>query len=216
MAVLGAKRPQDRGWQWVVFSLWIVLLVPALQAVAARSSGSVELFAAWQFLLAALISMGLLNYLPTRYALAAMLLAAGQLVLLRPYLLAVADEQSWRTCGVALLGAATAATWFTARRAGVPSLVVQESSAMQRVNERWFHFRDRWGAFWGLRILQRVNQTAELGAWPVRLEWGRGFVPAAGPTQEGVVAGAVGDHTLVHMHQTLDSLLRRFDRFERP
>src|SRR5205085_9606996 len=32
MALLGAKRPQDRGWQWVVAALWVTLLAPAAQA----------------------------------------------------------------------------------------------------------------------------------------------------------------------------------------
>ncbi len=36
MAVLGAKRPQDRPWQFVVLSLWIVLALPGLQAWFSR------------------------------------------------------------------------------------------------------------------------------------------------------------------------------------
>src|SRR4051794_207498 len=31
MALLGAKRPQDRGWQFIVFSLWVVLALPGLE-----------------------------------------------------------------------------------------------------------------------------------------------------------------------------------------
>src|SRR5262245_21972391 len=28
VAVLGAKRPQDRAWHWIVLSLWVVVCVP--------------------------------------------------------------------------------------------------------------------------------------------------------------------------------------------
>ncbi len=32
VALLGAKRPQDRAWQWIVLSFWVILALPAAQA----------------------------------------------------------------------------------------------------------------------------------------------------------------------------------------
>jgi hypothetical protein len=207
MGVLGAKRPQDRGWQWVVLSLWIILLVPAMQAVAARSGHRLELYGAWQLLLAALIAMGLLNYLPTRFALAAVLFAIGQSLLLGRYLVSInANDQGWRIVGLALILAAAAAAIVIARWRIGAGADGGESSSIARSNARWFVFRDGWGAFWGLRVMQRVNQTAELSGWPVRLEWWDGFAPVNDETRDPQMAAQI--------QQTLDSLLRRFERLD--
>jgi hypothetical protein len=208
MGVLGAKRPQDRGWQWVVLSLWVILLVPVMQAVAARSGHRLELYGAWRLLLTALIAMGLLNYLPTRYALAAVLFAIGQALLLGPYLFTItASGDAWRIAGLALLLiAATTALVISMPRFAAPS-DGGESSPIARFKSRWFAFRDGWGAFWGLRVMQRVNQSAELSGWPVRLEWRDGFAPIA----EGETIDA---QSTAQIQQTLDSLLRRFERLD--
>ena len=86
IAVLGAKRPQDRGWQWVVASLWLVVVWPAAQALANPAGPNVEIFAPWKIFIVGLIAMGPLNYLPTRHSLAALLVAGGQIVLFGSFL----------------------------------------------------------------------------------------------------------------------------------
>jgi hypothetical protein len=204
MAVLGAKRPQDRGWQWIVLSLWVVLLVPAVQAVAGRSAEQLELFAAWRMLLWVLIGMSLLNYLPTCHAASAVFCAIGQSLLLWPYLWGGEPTATLRLAGASclLIGAVMARYAHGSQRdeEGPPS-------PLEEPNRRWSAFRDGWGAFWGLRVLQRVNQTAELSGWPVRLDWWSGFIRAGGgePLE-------VSGHAVNHIEQTLDSLLRRFER----
>jgi hypothetical protein len=208
MAVLGAKRPQDRGWQWVVVALWATLLVPAIQALAASSAERLELFIVWRGLLLALVGMGLLNYLPTAFALPALLWAAGQGLLLAPYLFAEAGGAPWRHAGlIGLLSALLAA-----HRAGESHdrpAVDPGASRLEEINRRWRAFRDGWGAFWALRVLQRINQTAELSRWPLRLEWS-GFVR----TEDAPPAPATAiDPTLAsQIAQALDSVLRRFER----
>lgn len=196
VAVLGAKRPQDRGWQWVVLSLWAVLLVPAGQALAAPTGNRLELFAAWRLVLWGLAAMGLLNYLPTRHAVAACLAACGQVGLLAPQLLGVSgdDEAKWRLGGVAALLLAWALVGLR-RPKSSPA-----TTDLEGFNARWLNFRNAWGAFWALRVLQRANQTAEAANWPVRLEW-TGFTPAP-----------LDAATANHIDQTLDSLLWRFER----
>ena len=213
MGVLGAKRPQDRGWQWVVLSLWVILLVPAMQAVAARSGRRLELYGAWQLLLAALIAMGLLNYLPTRYAPAAVLFAIGQALLFGPYLFTInSNGDGWRVAGLVLiLAAASTALVIPSRRVAVSS-DDGDLSTTEGFNSRWFAFRDGWGAFWGLRVMQRVNQTAEFSGWPVRLEWWDGFAPIAEGGEVVAPDVALDPQIAAHIQQTLDSLLRRFER----
>ncbi|MCC6493417.1 MAG: hypothetical protein IT424_10380 [Pirellulales bacterium] len=245
MAVLGAKRPQDRGWQWVVASLWIVLLAPAGQALAAPSGLRLELFAAWKLMLAALVCMTLLNYLPTRFALAALLFAGGQAALLAPFLVNAADGQQWRLGGlVAIAASALAAaalyrqashraapaasppafslsdgpspaarrrTAIANRRSPAPVTPAAAPSPLDSINQRWRSFRDAWGAFWGLRIMQRINQTAELSSWPVRLHWGNGFEPPSS-SNDSRPAPEIDAAVVAHIEQTFDSLLRRFER----
>jgi hypothetical protein len=212
MAVLGAKRPQDRGWQWVVLSLWIVLLVPAGQAWAAGAGEGFEPALIWQALITFLIAIVLMNYGPTRHVAAATVFIAGQLGLLAPYLMrdhvSAVDATAFRLGGlVFILLAAAGALWpaFTQRFQGVPRTA---PNSLARFQQRWLSFRDAWGAFWGLRVLHRINESAELSGWPVRLQW-TGFVAA-----DEAAPAEIDDRVAGQIEQTMDSLLRRFERAE--
>jgi len=209
MAVLGAKRPQDRGWQWVVAALWITLLVPAGQALASSAASRLDLFPAWRLMIVALIAMGLLNYLPTRNALPALLTAAAQACLFAAYLLKTppGNPQVRVTLGLtALLLAALIAHAQSLSLRGLPrSPRTTSEDALSHLTHRWLVFRNAWGAFWALRIMHRTNQAAEAAPWPVRLQW-HGFT-----TVEGCPDGDGGGLVAGHLEQTLDSLLRRFE-----
>ncbi|NOZ39526.1 MAG: hypothetical protein GXP24_04790 [Planctomycetes bacterium] len=194
VAVLGAKRPQDRGWQWVVLTLWIVLVWPAAQAVMLPAGIRLELFVAWKLFLWGLIALGLINFLPTRNWRAAILVAAGQIVLLREHLwLGESLSPAWdQLVGVGCLLSAT--TLVSCRRP-------EATDRLSSFSEQWKSFRDRYGTFWALRILGRVNQTAELRDWPLRLHWS-GFETQKNqqPTET----------QLAELGQALATLLRRF------
>jgi len=212
MAVLGAKRPQNRGWQWVVLSLWIVLLVPSGQALAAPTGERLELFSAWRVILAGLIALGPLNYLATSCSLAACLVAFGQAGLLAAYLFDIPQELQaiGRLVALAALLAAFPAAIVVLKLTRT-RLADKQSFEANGFNRRWIDFRDGWGAFWGLRVLQRVNQTAELSDWPMHLHWWRGLVP----TERALNANAAAPldaKTAAQLQQSLDSLLRRFER----
>jgi hypothetical protein len=202
IAVLGAKRPQDRGWQWVVASLWLVLLVPVAQAIASPSGTQLELVGAWRWLLWGFIAMGLLNYLPTRFALSARLVAIGQVVLLAGST-GIAQNLS-PTARVAT----AAALFLTACGLAIARRFRATPSPLPQTN-RWLAFRDAWGAFWALRVLQRVNQTAELSHWPVRLQWS-GLVSTDEPAPPIMLTPPIE----ALLNQSLDTLLRRFERLQ--
>lgn len=197
MAVLGAKRPQDRGWQWIVLSLWVVLVWPAAQAVLLPAGIRIELFVAWKLFLWGLIGVGLLNYLPTRNWRAAILVAMGQALLLREHLwLGESLSPAWNPLvGVGCLLSAAALVAYR-RNTRNPQL-----STLDSFSNQWQNFRDAYGAFWALRILGRVNHAAELRDWPLRLHWS-GF--------ETLEDGQPTEEQLAELEQTLVTLLRRF------
>jgi len=203
MAVLGAKRPQDRGWQWIVFSLWIVLMVPAGQAWAARGSGEFRLGTPWLMLVYALASTTASIYLPTRWALHALAFTGMQYSALVYLLLnSVADEEplTGPLLGLLLL-------FLFHKKLGVKWHLEKEAGPLAPFTQRWSNFRNGWGAFWALRVMHRINETAELSQWPVRLAWG-GFAF----TEEHRNVATLDASVAAQIQQTMDSLLWRFER----
>jgi hypothetical protein len=194
VAVLGAKRPQDRGWQWVVAALWLVLVWPAAQALANRAGPDFEIFAAWKIFIVALIATGPLNYLPTRHWLAAMFVAGGQSALFSRFL-GIDEPHFWFPAALTCFG--LAALLVLARHRTQVSIDL----ALPEHTRQWLQFRDAFGTFWALRIMQRVNETAALRGWPVELAWS-GF--------EKIKEDAVTEPQIAEIDQSLDTLLRRF------
>ncbi len=199
MAVLGAKRPQNRGWQWVVLTLWIVLVWPAAQAVLLPAGIHVELFIAWKLFLWGLIALGLLNYLPTRHWFAAVFVAVGQVLLLREHLglgSTSPPPPEWnQPSGIG---------WFLIAALVVNARGVNKAtrdSQLAPLNSQWLSFRDSFGAFWALRILGRINHTAQLREWPLRLQWS-GMVESHGRH--------AAESELEELDLALATLLRRF------
>ena len=199
MAVLGAKRPQDGGWQWVVLTLWIVVIWPAVQAVLLPQGVRLELFVAWKLFLVGLIALGLMNYLPTRHAWSALLVAAGQFVLLDEFV----SNFQWLPPEWILpvgLGCLTWAAVLASRtHANDCSTTQLESSTA-----RWRKFRDAFGAFWALRILGQINQNAEVRNWPMRLGWS-GFA-----SEDAQQDSQPTEEQLAELEQQMTTLLRRF------
>jgi hypothetical protein len=176
--------------------LWIVLMVPVGQAWAAHAA-TLEISWIWRVLLASLIAIGVLNYLGTRWGFAIGLLAFGQAGLLSAPLFDVqlSDAAFRRTAALAaILAAAVLPALPSSRRSDALSL-------------RWNDFRNGWGAFWGLRVMGRVNETAEACQWPMRLTWD-GFAF----TDEHRGAATLDDRVAAQIDQTMDSLLWRFER----
>jgi hypothetical protein len=197
IGLLGAKRPQDRGWQFIVLTLWIVLILPATQNLAFAPGSPLELHPAWQAFLALLVLTGLGNHLPTRFGVSALLASAGQSILLWGHVPGISSTAGRQAVVVAAMSLALATTLiglgWPARRT--------PRHAWDRI---WLDFRDMFGVVWGLRVAERINDTARRSHEDLRLHWD-GF-RCAGPS----VASEETAPTESAMHTGLQNQLRRF------
>ncbi|HEY1785865.1 MAG TPA: hypothetical protein VGG30_09965 [Pirellulales bacterium] len=195
MALAGAKRPQHVAWQWVVLSLWVVLALPAAQWLLFGAQPSLHTARRW-FLLVLLVP-GVINYLPTRHWLAALLFAAGQAMLLAPYLPGgnLADDDS-PLPAVVLIVAAMA----------VAQLPGRARPTEDPLDCLWRRFCNWYGLVWGLRVAERFNAAAAANNWPVRLTW-QGFRSPAGNAPP-----ALSDAERKAIADNLASWLRRFSQ----
>ncbi len=199
MALFGAKRPQDQGWQFVVATLWIVLAIPAAQRWAFSPRSGFELHPAWCWFLLLLIGVSVTNYLPTRYALGAVLAGVAQLLLFR-------DSMSGLSRSASPVAAAVNPTlalvlFFLA----IGWVAYQNRSTRPTAggwNRVWLDFRDQFGAVWALRVMERINHAARQAGRGEVLHW-QGFVGP--PLRPGETAGERDP-----LETTVRMLLRRF------
>ena len=152
MAVLGAKRPQDRAWQLIVLSLLGVLSLPAIQDVVYHYGQPVSLDPAWRWFVAVLLVVGLVNYLPTRYATSSVLVFAAQAVLLADFLpiSPPAPDSHCAAVGLGLVAVASgvALAGWSRRR-----------SPTDAMHDLWLDFRDWYGVLWALRVRERAASS---------------------------------------------------------
>jgi len=216
MARLGARRPHSGGWQFVVATLWGVLALPAAEVFFLQSGQAFEIHAARGIFLWLMISGGLVNSLPTRGWLAGMLAASGQILLLSAHLPGLpwdlTSAQAARVVSaVALALLAAAQAW---RAIPGPTAAARPGSTGV-----WLDFRDQFGAWWALRLFERVNAAAAQGHWPVHLTWS-GFAghdavtntnhDAASPRDDPDALEELSPETLAALRQTMWNMLRRF------
>jgi len=193
IAVLGARRPGLAAWNFVVLGLLAVLLLPVAEGLLATGEplGPVR-----KLFLGATLAMSILNYLPTRLAPAALLLAVG-----------VASEFS-----LLLDETATSPTFAMRQTIAWSSVALvpwlgflgwrvagQRASPFDR---QWLDFRDRFGLLWGQRVREQFNRAAGNVGWPVHLSWqGLRLLPDS---------GSRGEEPQAAMAATLHALLKRF------
>lgn len=200
ISVLNARTPGERVWAALMFLLVVVFLIPWLEEGGrmrrAQGLTMVQLDSPWTVFYGLLVVVGVTNYLPTRYGLAAACLG---LVLVLEYLgLTRTDWPAQRRAVVEEWVAWTLALsfwiarWSAARARPAPGF-----------DDLWLWFRDHWGVVWALRTQERFNRTAELAGWPVRLSW-FGLEPV-GPVDEGGALAARAE-----AESTLRGLIRRF------
>lgn len=198
MAQMGAKRPQDTSWQWIVLSLWLILAMPVGEHWFSNQFAQLDIGGARSWFLLILILVGLLNNGPTRFSITAFLLGISQLILLSKYLPGIHTSLGTTGAMVAVMLLLTAIV-----------LVIGDwpsKRAVVRHEDRiWLDFRDSFGAFWAVRIAQRINDSATRYNWGLWLSW-------TGFTQVefiGLNEGMTSEVTRA-LRQSMRSLLRRF------
>ena len=223
IALLGAKRPQDRAWQLIVLSLWAILALPAATALLFPRA-VFQISPVWSWFLLALIAIGVLNYLPTRFWPACLVLGAAQTLLLwrhlpRPQTAALrhADLAGFSRSGqialtLVLIGTAILlAQWIAARYRRKYFVAAAGQPCTESLDVLWLDFRDSFGALWGLRVAERVNTVLARQDCKIELRWsGWHCLPS---NQNGSNSGpptAIPPESAAVVATTATSILRRF------
>jgi hypothetical protein len=193
MSLLGAKRPQDTAWHFIVASLWGIQAMPAAEALWLRPGQPMAIIDFRYYLLLGLVALSLLVYLPTRFWLSAFIAAVGQFLLASSF-------QPWASqrataYGIVCLCVAAYVALITARRR-------HQASGFDRL---WLDFRDRFGALWAARVLERINAEAAQRRAPLRLGWS-GFYDSA----TGQPLDEIPPQLRPELRQSFVNLLRRF------
>ena len=197
VALLGAKRPQDRAWQFIVLAFWLMLALPAGQAWLLRPEYPPVMHGLWSCFVLLLAVFGVTNYLPTRFWPAALLVAAGQIVLHWPYLPLTSGTQpdGWSLWGLGLLASAFVTAVVIGRRRR------PQGDPLDRL---WIDFRNQYGVVWGLRVAERINASAMTRGWDVSLGW-QGF-----STQFGGSIEVIPPAVRAELEAAVRTVLRRF------
>lgn len=170
IAVLGARRPIHRVWNW--FVLWPLLMVfwwPVLTLLAhSKSPAGWNLETPVAIGYALVLFMGAGNYLGTRFTIPALLWAAAAAQLLWPFASRVPPElaQITRHGDLACLFLALAGWLGLALRRGARQTPAEAATRLDRV---WRDFRDAFGIVWARRVLDGFNELARQANASVRL-----------------------------------------------
>jgi hypothetical protein len=193
VAVFGARRPHVGAWNFVVVGLLAVMVLPLAENILAGK----ESFGTIRFVfLGATVTVGILNYLPTRLweaALAMALACAGELTVLCAADYDRDTVQVIDFLALAFLALVPWTAWGAWRR---------EVSGSQ-FDRLWLAFRNRFGLVWGQRVREQFHHSARHARWPVWLSW-QGLRRTAAESDPDLP-------TQLEMVETLKSLLGRFE-----
>lgn len=184
VAVLGARRPHVFAWNFVAFGLLSVMSLPLLESMVIRvHSFNIER----KIFLAAILTVTMGNYLPTRFGAAAAALAIGCVL---KYLRLLGWPLPFDDDGLVMIavGLAPWLAWLAMRR-----------SVDDPFDREWRDFRDRYGFVWGARIREQFNAAARNANVPVVLEW-------SGRSKEPLAAADL-DEALALLRKTLKRFL---------
>jgi hypothetical protein len=199
MALLGAKRPQDKAWHFVVATFWLILALPGLQAMVMGKSGELDVHSVRSWLIAVTIVFGVLNSLFSRYWPCVLLAGLGQVLLLCPAL-------PWKPCPGEAVWA-----WGLASYAAAVVLAVLLGRAPRRrdasLDRLWGEFREAYGLVWTLRVAERINHAARMNGWGITAGWSG----IRGPHGRLPAEVLDGDQQRA-FRQSVLNLLRRFAR----
>jgi hypothetical protein len=190
VAVFGARRPGAAAWNFVIVGLLAVLLMPLLEQE--WNSPHWQLDGPRSIFLSMTLTMGFVNYLPTRNWFFVIALGAAYALsvwaLVSPNL---APAAIWRITLVVEVTIAITA-W------GSSALATRRGKSF--APDEWRRFRDAYGMVWGLRVIEQFNSAAANTNLKYRLNWSG---------LENVEAG-----TETEAARLLHATLKRFGFFE--
>lgn len=165
VAVLGARRPHVGVWNFVVLGLLAVMVLPLIEKMMI---GAESLDPLRKLFLTATLALGVLNYLPTTLAPAAICLGLGctgeMFMLVDP-----TWSQRLEVPSAAFIALVPWAGWWGwSRTAPSPA----------EFNRLWLDFRNRYGLVWAQRVREQFNRSAMHSGWPIILYW-QGLVRVA-------------------------------------
>src|SRR5262249_2786198 len=141
------------------------------------------------------LAVAIVNYLPTRLGLAALLLATGcgleLWALIDPATVAALtlDRLPWTGLCLGLVPWAGWGAW-------------RWQAPAAEADRLWREFRDRYGLVWGQRLREQFNRAAANASWPMELSWhGLEANPGAAPLTPDLQRDGL---------ETLQALLKRF------
>jgi len=161
VALLGAKKPQNVAWQWIVAGLWIILSIPGFNAII-HGQGIVEIGSIWGSLLVVLIFLPVGNYWATRYRLSALLFAFAQAVLfIECGILQIGQVQQATEAAISVrldtLSIAVALVAMLLARSAPHRHAIRTTVPLARA---WYEFSELYGILWSKRVGDRVAQLS--------------------------------------------------------
>jgi len=218
MSLLGAKRPQHGVWQLIVATLAIVLALPAASAVLIRPGSFPDLHIIVRFFLPLLVLVGWMNFIGTRRAVAASLVAVGEFGLIWPLLPGVSlsraipqpqiDAAAAAAIAAGSLVAVSQSLWAGRRHAlsdhgetaAASPAAARQQQFVRQIDGCLLPLRETLGAAWTLRLAERFATLAQQRGWPARLTF-RGVQVAGDPADNSWQRDAA---------RAAEAVLRRF------
>jgi hypothetical protein len=161
VTVLGARRPGDGAWNFVVVGLLAVLLLPI-----AEGRGQLNLSGFWiGFLGITQLVIGF-NYGLTRFGPAALVFLSGCGCVAGTMIGAAGDEPHLDSfVGKLGLGLIAVSPWLAFL------LLLSQKTPTTVFDQLWRDFRNRFGMIWALRVRDQFNRSAKNASWPAHLGW---------------------------------------------
>jgi hypothetical protein len=167
VALLGAKRPQNRAWQLIVLSFWGIAALPAIQSWLLYSGEPMVVHGLWRWLFVVLIFMGFINYRATSLWFVAFLFAAGQALIFWPFLPGISQPRDIESVlGIPAIAAVIGIAAIVIRRRKINARHVVDGW-----NSVWLDFRDYYGLLWSTRLAERIEALAESNNSPIWIDW---------------------------------------------
>ena len=201
MSTLGARRPQNRAWEFITASLWIILALPALEVLFARQGESFDVRGLRSWFFVVLIFISVSNIALSRFWISGILFGVVQTLLVSEFLPTWIQFSMESSATVALIVAAIAI--------GLACfLPITDRTGRSGIDRIWLRYRDTFGGLWAVRTCESINAYARMQDWEIRLTWDA-FVSVDG--QPWADHELSSDSELVEkIHLLLKNQLRRF------